>query len=108
MLNDYPLRDRAAQHRQRSYRWLFRNGRLRSAPQGTLVGSYALRMYFAVCVLATALPIIVFAALIYGGYVWLTEDIPSVEQLATLSEFQTTLIYDRNGTLLYELSDPDG
>lgn len=108
MLNEYPLRDRAAQHRQRSYRWLFRNGRLRSAPHGTLVGSYALRMYFAVCVLATALPIIVVAALIYGGYVWLTEDMPSVEQLATLSEFQTTLIYDRNGTLLHELSDPDG
>ncbi len=39
-------------------------------------------------------------------YVWLIRDLPSIGELEAGLALPSTRIYDRNGTLLYEISDP--
>lgn len=39
---------------------------------------------------------------------YMTRDLPPVDQIFSKSEFQSTLIYDRKGRLLYEMYDPQG
>jgi 1A family penicillin-binding protein len=41
-------------------------------------------------------------------YDYLTRDLPSVDQVFSQSVFQSALIYDRKGRLLYEMFDPQG
>lgn len=43
----------------------------------------------------------------FSGFAYLSRDIPPVQQVMSRPVFQTTQIHDRNGTLLYELIDPD-
>lgn len=43
----------------------------------------------------------------FSGFAYLSRDIPPVQQVMSRPVFQTTRIYDRNGTLLYEMIDPD-
>ncbi|MBI3969633.1 MAG: transglycosylase domain-containing protein, partial [Chloroflexi bacterium] len=48
------------------------------------------------------------AGTVYGAYDYFARDLPPVDMLERRQVFQSTFIYDRNGTLLYELYDPDG
>src|ERR1700674_5099531 len=41
-------------------------------------------------------------------YDYVTRSLPPVDQIFAKSEFQTALIYDRKGRLLYEMYDPQG
>jgi penicillin-binding protein 1C len=44
-----------------------------------------------------------------AGYLYLSRDLPSIDDLqARAASFETTYLYDRNGSLLYELNDPAG
>ncbi|MEQ8675863.1 MAG: PBP1A family penicillin-binding protein [Aggregatilineales bacterium] len=48
------------------------------------------------------------AVLFFGfAYVWLLRDLPSIGDLETGLALPSTRIYDRNGTLLYEISEPE-
>ena len=40
-------------------------------------------------------------------YVWLLRDLPAIGDLEAGLALPSTRIYDRNGTLLYEISDPE-
>ena len=57
--------------------------------------------------LAGALALFILGAA-YTVYAEYTTELPSPNRLENRLVFQTTQIFDRNGTLLYELQDPDG
>ena len=44
----------------------------------------------------------------FGVYSHYAQDLPPAETLGLVKLGQTTKIYDRNGSLLYELYDPKG
>ncbi len=52
------------------------------------------------------LGILLFAGSAYGGYLYFSRDLPDLSQFEA-KPFGTTRIYDRNGRLLQEVSDPD-
>lgn len=52
------------------------------------------------------LGIVLFAGSAWGGYAYFSRDLPDVHQFEA-QPFGTTRIYDRNGRLLQEVSDPD-
>jgi membrane peptidoglycan carboxypeptidase len=52
------------------------------------------------------LGIVLFAGSAWGGYAYFSRDLPDVHEFEA-KPFGTTRIYDRNGRLLQEVSDPD-
>lgn len=52
------------------------------------------------------LGVALFAGTAYGGYAYFSRDLPDVNHFEA-QPFGTTRIYDRNGRLLHEVSDPD-
>src|SRR5215213_5673166 len=52
------------------------------------------------------LGIVLFGGSAYGGYLYFSRNLPDVNQFEA-KPFGTTRIYDRNGRLLQEVSDPD-
>ena len=59
-------------------------------------------------VIAITIPVAAFAAA-STVYSYFTKDLPDPNQIVKVqNSFQTTKLYDRNGTLLYEIIDPTG
>ncbi len=59
-------------------------------------------------IIAISIPLSAFAAA-SATYSYFTKDLPDPSQIVKVqSSFQTTKLYDRNGTLLYEIMDPTG
>jgi membrane peptidoglycan carboxypeptidase len=59
-------------------------------------------------VISITLPLTAFAAA-SATYSYFTKDLPDPNQIVKVqNSFQTTKLYDRNGTLLYEIIDPTG
>lgn len=72
---------------------------------GVFVLGFVLLTTFATSVLFVAL----FGFGVAGDFAdYMTRDLPPVDQIFSKSEFQSTLIYDRKGRLLYEMFDPEG
>jgi peptidoglycan glycosyltransferase len=76
---------------------------LRPEPKrGTSAASWALRLMFGLAVIAVVLALSGVGSA-YGAYTQLSESLaPRLAQIKQHDSFQTTRIYDRNGTLLYE------
>jgi 1A family penicillin-binding protein len=72
---------------------------------GVVVLGFVLLTTFATSVLLVAL----FGFGVVSDFAdYMTRDLPPVDQIFSKSEFQSTLIYDRKGRLLYEMFDPQG
>src|SRR5689334_1118049 len=76
---------------------------LRPEPKrGASAASWALRLMFGLAVIAVVLALSGVGSA-YGAYAQLSESLaPRLAQIKQHDSFQTTRIYDRNGTLLYE------
>ena len=57
---------------------------------------------------AVVLVAVVAAATVTAVYGYLTRDLPPVDRVFSAGMFQTAMIYDRKGRLLYEMIDPNG
>lgn len=61
-----------------------------------------------VLLFAVVLTLLVTVAAVASVYSYLTRDLPPADQVLTTGMFQTAMIYDRRGRLLYEMVDPNG
>src|SRR5712692_10752945 len=87
----------------RQARGLFSRVRsFRGSDAGTLARIILATIALIAFTLAIAMPLA-----LYSAYAYFARDIPSVEWVMSKPVFQTTRIYDRNGTLLADLIDPD-
>ncbi len=59
-------------------------------------------------VVLTTLGLLSTGALAAGALLFFTKDLPSPDAVVKRDVFQSTLIFDRNGELLYEIWDPQG
>lgn len=66
-----------------------------------MAGVLLAAVFLGLFTLAIAVPLT-----LYAGYSYFSREIPPVGQVMNQPVFQTTKIYDRNGVLLYELTDP--
>ena len=79
----------------------------RKKPPKNYVWAYVLGFFVFVALIITGIIVASPVAVGYGAYIYYSQGLPSVENLdQKLAQFETTRIYDRNGTLLYEYSDP--
>ncbi len=58
--------------------------------------------------IALALAVVAGALAVAAVYSYVTRDLPPADQVFTTGMFQTAMIYDRKGRLLYEMMDPNG
>src|SRR5215469_16182812 len=66
-----------------------------------------MRLVVTCLALAVFLAALGFAS-VMGLYAYYARDLPDPGSLATRQLFQTARIFDRNGTLLQEINDPEG
>lgn len=101
-------RDPAQRHGRRARSWRHANGlfpNLRSfhrSDAGTIT-----RILLAAVGLIAFTFLIITPLAIYTAFAFFSRDLPPVEQVLNQPVFQTTKVYDRNGTLLAELINPD-
>ena len=74
-------------------------------PKGVPVAVKALLAFMSVLTLFWLSVLLIGAAALYGGYLYFSKDLPSIDNIHAI-QFETTHIYDRNGKLLYEMFDP--
>ncbi len=61
-----------------------------------------------VVLIVLALAVVAGALAVAAVYSYVTRDLPPADQVFTTGMFQTAMIYDRKGRLLYEMMDPNG
>ena len=70
--------------------------------------SLGLKFFLVMIALVLSAAVFTLSGEAVSAFTTYTEDLPPVTELSSLSSFKSTQIFDRNGTLLYEVDDQNG